>query len=677
MKSTIIITILSIFILSTSPVLAMKGKLLLVGGGTERDTPNSWSTPAFQWAINQAPNRKAIIVHYQTESTFYPTYLTNVCGAVAAKNLIINSANANLQATYDTLMNYDFIFFRGGDQSFYYNYYKNTKTSQAINAKFLAGGVIGGSSAGLHILSGVVYNATDVSVTPVEAMINIANPAITLSNDLFNLFPNYVFDSHVAERGRFPRTIGFMAKWFNTTGQKIKGVTVDDLTAMGIDTSEVGVAFGTGAIGIYDTKSMKTIPYSISGKLRTDSIEVIQLLNGWKYNFKTQNVTTIGANIIQPPLSTEDNQSTIMLSGADDVASNSNFLDHFVKRIGKASLPIVIFTGTNVSLANSFRSNCISRGANKVKVISLMPGSFTITGIMDTLQQTNKFLFVGSNISDFNNILTSTGAGAFINSKIRAKGVAVGFVGGNARFAGKRIVSDNYTTAIAAYDSLLRTSKGLGLLKTTIIFPNAFQSTNTYENSVSATPYFMLRDSITHGIMLTGNSYLKYATKIDNKAYFSSDGQTLAIIMKNAGVEAGFSKTTSGKTINQKSRQVAGFAKISIAFIDTNSTFIAGNNVAYSAVEDSSQISTQIQKEKTVEFSDITLFPNPFDTEINIAMPSGEKLLSTVIFDLNGLKLDENQILTENRINLEWLKKGVFILQLHTNKGIYFKKLIK
>ncbi len=672
MKKLLVIFALLIF--ASQNLFAISGKLLLVGGGTERDTPNSWSTPAFQWAINQSANKKALIVHYQTTSTFYPTYMTGQCGAIASKNLIIDNTNADLQATFDTIMNYDFVFFRGGDQSQYYNFYKNTKTAQAIQAKFDAGGVIGGTSAGLHILSKVIYNAQDASVTPLETMPNVANSSITLSDDLFNLLPGYVFDSHVAERGRFPRSIGFIAKWFNDTNEKIKALTVDDMTAMGIGTNNIGTVFGTGAIGIYETKSLKLNPFSRTGKMVADSISVKQLLNGWVYDFNTQTITTSGVVSTTGTFAIETNQSTVMLSGADDFANNSNFIAHFVNNIGTKELPVVIFSGTDTSVARQFKVNILSRGAKRCKIIRLIPSGIANATLLDTIKQTNKFIFIGNTLTQLNTILATNGIGTFINTKIRAAGVAVGFVGNNARFAGKRVVSDNYTVQYAAYDNLIRTTKGLGLLTNTIIFPNAFFNSNTNENSVCTIPYFMVQDTVLHGVLLTSNSYLKYAPKANNKAYFTSDGFQPAIILKNkSSIKTGFSNTTSGKTVGMSPRQIAGFEEMSVSFLDTNARFEVANNIPFAPITDSLKLSVLENDYKNIN---VTIYPNPTSEVLNIITKNVSEIFGIQIFDITGSVVFESQKFT-NQISTASLPKGIYIISIKSKKGIYKSKIIK
>ncbi len=58
------------------------------------------------------------------------------------------------------------------------------------------GGVIGGTSAGLHILSEVLFTAQNGTVYPEEALEDPFNQYMTLEDDFLNLMPGLIFDSH-------------------------------------------------------------------------------------------------------------------------------------------------------------------------------------------------------------------------------------------------------------------------------------------------------------------------------------------------------------------------------------------------------------------------------------------------------------------------------------------------
>ena len=139
-----------------------QGRLLIVGGGSEKNGTNSLSTPPYRWAVEG--KRVAII---GTETGSLAPYMTSQCGAAFAKEFAIATRDsADSQITYDTLLTYQVIFFRGGDQWEYYNLYRATKLQDAVNYIFDNGGCIGGTSAGMHILSSIAFTAENGTVHP-------------------------------------------------------------------------------------------------------------------------------------------------------------------------------------------------------------------------------------------------------------------------------------------------------------------------------------------------------------------------------------------------------------------------------------------------------------------------------------------------------------------------------
>jgi hypothetical protein len=328
-------------------------------------------------------------------------------------------------------------------------------------------------------------------------------------------------------------------------------------------------------------------------------------------------------------------------------------------------------------MAKTFKTACISRGAKRVKIIRLLGlNTTTIVSLLDTIQQTNKYLFVNNNWAQLNSALSIDGVGSLIKRKIQLKGVVVGFVGNNSRFVGKSILSDNYTTASASYDSLLTTQKGLGLLNT-IVFPNAFFNSTMYENSVSATPYFMLADTAIHGILLSGNSYVKYASKSDNKAYFTSDGTQNAIIFKSrSNVKAGFSRTVSGRSTIMRARQVSGFEDMHLSIVDTNSTFIAANNIEYAEIQDS-LLEIAATKTMNLSFSNISIYPNPVENILKIQGIENEEIESIKIFNSIGNEILETKKINIPEIEISNLLSGVYMVFVKTNKSLFYSKFVK
>jgi len=78
----------------------------------------------------------------------------------------------------------------------------------------------------------------------------------------------------------------------------------------------------------------------------------------------------------------------------------------------------------------------------------------------------------------------------------------------------------------------------------------------------------------------------------------------------------------------------------------------------------------------SLEVEDILAFPNPVGEQITIATADGVTLESTVLFNSAGqliLKQDANQPV----IHFSGIAKGIMILQINTDKGVYYRTLIK
>jgi uncharacterized repeat protein (TIGR01451 family) len=71
----------------------------------------------------------------------------------------------------------------------------------------------------------------------------------------------------------------------------------------------------------------------------------------------------------------------------------------------------------------------------------------------------------------------------------------------------------------------------------------------------------------------------------------------------------------------------------------------------------------------------IRIYPNPVSDNLNIDLPSGLKLNSVELFDIQGklIKVFNDQ----KELDLSEVQKGVYILRLDTNQGVYNHKIIK
>ncbi len=414
------ITLTILFCSILSGAMAMPGKLLVIGGGSEKSPLTAWNYLPYKWAIDNAPNKKVAIIAFEAETdTWLSEYFTNTCGAVFAKHFNINSAGiANDQATYDSLVNYDMVFLKGGDQWDYYSTYKNTKTQEALEAIFNRGGVICGTSAGAAILSKVVFTAQMGSVYPYEAIENPMNNYMKLADDFLPFLPGYLFDTHFAERGRLARLIGLVARWKFDEGQTITGIGIDDLTAFAIDTNMVGTVYGTGAINIIEAQSENS--FSLGGtELIADSVKLTQLLHGCTYNLLTGEFTGLDQEF-QIPLSQETGNYVLLASGTDNATQNNSMLAALRDSLGNSTDPVLILTGTNQTLANSLKTMLETTGTCTAEIFEASASTASDAILHEKISSAKKILLAGNTWSVFQSFLNGQN-GILLRNKLKSK----------------------------------------------------------------------------------------------------------------------------------------------------------------------------------------------------------------------------------------------------------------
>ncbi len=545
------------------------GKLVLIGGGSESE--GGWSDAPYAWAVENSVNRKVAVISYADETDFIPNYFLSL-GASKADNIKIDSRGlADLQSMYDSLMGYDVFFFKGGDQSYYYEYYRNTRTVDAIVDKFNAGGVIAGTSAGLAILSGVIFTGENGSLYPDEALMNFNNSRTTLADDFLQIFPGYIFDSHFTERGRIGRMLSFMAHWYVNRGQSLKGIGVDDRTALCIDVDLNAFVFGTGSVSFYSGGHFS----SFNGKPVVDSVNAIQLLHGHSIDLNDLQILSGPETDLVPEVASESGNYQVLLSGSGGVSSNTAFLDHLVTGVGLPSDTIAVVTAAGK--AQAFISRLKTLGAKTV-VVETTSASNDANQIelRNSIRRSRKVLFVENNGSTLFNFLNNGPTGNLIQGHIRRNLVISGFVGEDSKFAGNVWVSNHLSNSLNAYYGRLQYQPGLDLLQSTVIMSNTFDADDAdyYENTTAAIPYAMIRDGLRYGLYLNRNSFLKFYRESD-KNYFRSFGDMSSIVLVNDGNDADFATQPVNSTGD--TRNYVGFSSMQYVLLNGESVLEVGD----------------------------------------------------------------------------------------------------
>jgi cyanophycinase len=221
------------------------GGLVLMGGSTDVD-------PAIQWMLNRSGGGDIVVIR-ASGADGYNTYMYNMVNVNSVESLIIDSREkANLPVVAQKIRNAEALFIAGGDQWNYVNYWKNSPVEDAINYLINTKNVtVGGTSAGLAVLGSSYYSAQNGSVTTAQALANPYDRTITIGTNDFISAPfmqNIITDSHYTQRDRQGRHITFLARMMKDFGYiNVKGIGVDEQTAVCIDESGIGKVYGSNS----------------------------------------------------------------------------------------------------------------------------------------------------------------------------------------------------------------------------------------------------------------------------------------------------------------------------------------------------------------------------------------------------------------------------------------------
>ncbi len=223
------------------------GGVLLAGGGTDSDA-------AMQWLLAQGGARSAgkygdVVVLRTSGSNGYNNYFVNF-GANSVTSVVISTvAGANSDYVKNAIAKAEVLFIAGGDQSTYVNLWTGTALQTAVNARVAAGYPIGGTSAGLAVLSPFVYAAFNASSTSTAVLANPYDASVTITNALFNVpvLQNLIADSHFVVRDRMGRLVTFLAR-LQQDGRSAapRGIGVDEKSAVGVLPNGLATVFGVG-----------------------------------------------------------------------------------------------------------------------------------------------------------------------------------------------------------------------------------------------------------------------------------------------------------------------------------------------------------------------------------------------------------------------------------------------
>ncbi len=226
-------------------VASVNGGTVLMGGGTDVDA-------AFTWMCGRAGNGDFLVIR-ATGTDAYNPYIQGLCpGINSVATLIIPSMDsANDPFVAGTIQQAEAIFVAGGDQSNYINYWTGTGVQAALTDAIARGAVLGGTSAGMMVLTQFIYSAQgSQGVTSSQALADPFNKYLTLDRDFVSIFllHDAIGDSHFVTRDRMGRDLAFLCRIAaNGWSSAPRSISLDEQTAMLVAPGGASTIVGNGA----------------------------------------------------------------------------------------------------------------------------------------------------------------------------------------------------------------------------------------------------------------------------------------------------------------------------------------------------------------------------------------------------------------------------------------------
>ena len=211
------------------------GLLVLQGGGTDIDEN-------FVRMGARAGGGDFVVIRASGTDAYNP-YIYGLCSCDSVATIIFKNRQASFNDfVIETIRNAEALWIAGGDQSEYVAFWKNTPVEDAIHHVANKPAPVGGTSAGMAIMSEFVYSAmSNSSLTSAEGLADPFHRDLTLDRDFLALpkLNGKITDQHLQERDRMGRTVAFLARLvrdgWTSDG---RAIAADRETALHVDPSD-------------------------------------------------------------------------------------------------------------------------------------------------------------------------------------------------------------------------------------------------------------------------------------------------------------------------------------------------------------------------------------------------------------------------------------------------------
>jgi cyanophycinase-like exopeptidase len=221
-----------------------QGGVCLMSGGGEDDE-------AMRWFLRRSGGGDVVVLR-ASGSDGYNDYMYKDLGVSvnSVETIVFKNAKAAKDAyVLKQIAGAEAIWFAGGDQWNYVQYWRGTAVDSIINQNIAKKKiVVGGLSAGMAILGTPYFAAQLGSITSEEALKNPTSDTISVQNQSFLTIPflqNVITDTHYANRNRQGRHVAFLAKAYSKFGTAVRGIACDEHAAICMDETGKATVYGS------------------------------------------------------------------------------------------------------------------------------------------------------------------------------------------------------------------------------------------------------------------------------------------------------------------------------------------------------------------------------------------------------------------------------------------------
>jgi cyanophycinase len=213
-----------------------------------------------------------------------------------AERIVLDHATADTPEAAARLDGVTGIWFGGGDQVLLTKALQGTKTETAIHARYRAGAVVGGTSAGAAVMTTPMLTGDEnhpggerpPAKGSNDAYMTIARENVVTAQG-FSLLPGAIVDQHFVRRRRNNRLFSLVLEH-----PDLVGVGIDESTALEVEPDGTWRVLGASVAVVYDARKATITPAS-SKTLGASGMRIDVLPAGSRYEPRAGKATLPGS----------------------------------------------------------------------------------------------------------------------------------------------------------------------------------------------------------------------------------------------------------------------------------------------------------------------------------------------------------------------------------------------